>query len=124
MDPELMKQVVQSVVLAVVAVIEIAAIWRIFVKAGQPGWASIVPIYNVVVLLRITGKPTWWVILMLVPLVNIVIAIIETVALAKVFGKGGGYAVGLIFLPFVFLPMLAWGDAQYQLSAAPASAFA
>ena len=72
MDPELIKQVVQSVVLAVVAVIEIAAIWRIFVKAGQPGWASIVPIYNVVVLLRITGKPTWWVILMLVPLVNIV----------------------------------------------------
>ena len=124
MDPELIKQVVQSVVLAVVAVIEIAAIWRIFVKAGQPGWASIVPIYNVVLLLRITGKPTWWVILMLVPLVNIVIAIIETVALAKVFGKGGGYAIGLIFLPFVFLPMLAWGDAQYQLSGAPASAFA
>lgn len=122
MNPEFVKQVVPAVVLAVVAVVEIAAFWRIFTKAGRPGWASIVPLYNVWVLLRITGKPGWWLILMFVPLVNIVIGILETVELAKVFGKSGGFAAGLIFLPFIFYPMLAWGDAQYQRGAAPAGA--
>jgi len=124
MDPELIKQVVKSVLLAIVAVIEIGAFWRIFVKAGRPGWASIVPLYNVWVLLRISGKPGWWVILVFVPLVNIVIGILEATGLARAFGKGGGFAAGLIFLPFIFYPVLAWGDAQYQHGAAPATAFA
>lgn len=99
--------------LAVLALI-IVSMWKIFTKAGKPGWAAIVPIYNVVVMLQIAGKPGWWVLLMFIPIVNLVIAIIAMIALAKNFGKGGGYVVGMIFLPFVFYPMLAFGDAQYQ----------
>jgi uncharacterized protein DUF5684 len=124
MNPETVKAI-GPIVMLVVAVFEIAAFWRIFTKAGRPGWASLVPIYNIWVLLQITGKPGWWTILVFVPLVNIVIGIIETVELARVFGKSGGFAAGLIFLPFIFYPVLAWGDAQFQRSAAPAgTAFA
>ena len=101
-------------------VLMIASMWRVFTKAGQPGWASIVPIYNIVVLLKITGKPVWWIIGFLIPLVNFVVMILLCIALAKAFGKGGGFAVGLILLSFVFIPMLAFSDATY--TAPPAAA--
>jgi len=123
MNPESVNAVGPIVVLTIV-VIQLAAFWRVFTKAGEPGWASLVPIYNLLVLLRIIGKPAWWIFLRLVPLVNIVIGIIEHVELAKAFGKSGAFAVGLILLPFIFFPILAWGDAQYQRAAAPATAFA
>lgn len=93
--------------------ITIAALWRIFVKAGQTGWAAIVPIYNIIVLLQIVRKPLWWIVLCFVPIVNIIAFIIIYDALAKSFGKGTGFTVGLIFLGFIFLPILAFGDAQY-----------
>jgi uncharacterized protein DUF5684 len=91
----------------------IASMWKIYAKAGQPGWAAIIPIYNVIVLHQIVGKPLWWVLLYLVPIVNIVIGIIVTHALSLSFGKGTGFTVGLIFLGFIFYPILAWSDAQY-----------
>ena len=86
--------------------------WKIYVKAARPGWASLVPIYNVVVLLRIIGKPEWWVILMFIPFVNIIIGIIVIYRIALVFGKGIGFALGLFFLPFIFYPILAFGKSQ------------
>lgn len=98
----------------VVAVIMIAAMWKVFTKAGKPGWASIIPIYNIIVLLSIAGKPTWWFILLLIPIVNLVIAILMYVALAEKFGKGGGFAMGLVFLGFIFFPILGFGGAQYR----------
>ena len=91
----------------------VATMWKIYTKAGQPGWASIIPIYNMVVLHQITGKPIWWVILYFVPIVNIIIGIIVTHALSLSFGKGTGFTLGLIFLGFIFYPILAWSDAQY-----------
>lgn len=91
----------------------IASIWKVFTKAGQPGWAAIVPIYNYVILLEIIKKPMWWIVLLLIPIVNIVILIIIMVELAKAFGKSGGFAAGLILLGFIFFPILAFGDAQY-----------
>jgi hypothetical protein len=97
----------------------VAAMWKIFVKAGEPGWAAIVPIYNLIVMLKIAGKPAWWIVLMLIPFVNIVVMIIMLVALAQSFGKGVGFALGMLFLPFIFYPMLAWGDARYQGPPAP-----
>lgn len=97
-----------------VVILCIAANWKIFVKAGQPGWAIFIPFYNVYVFLKIVGKPGWWLILLFIPFVNIVIAIITIVALAKCFGKTGGFAVGLILLPFVFYPILGFGDAKYS----------
>lgn len=100
--------------LAGFVVLMIASLWVVFSKAGQPGWASIVPIYNLIVLLQIAGKPTWWVLLMMIPIANLVIAIILTMAVAKNFGKSDGFGIGLLLLPMIFYPMLAWGDARYQ----------
>lgn len=88
--------------------------WKVYAKAGEPGWASLVPIYNVCVWLKIAGKPMWWVLLLWIPIVGLVLAILAVIEFAKRFGKGGGFAVGLIFLSFIFYPILAFGDAKYQ----------
>ena len=92
----------------------ITSAWIVFVKADQPGWACLVPIYNVILLLRIAGKPWWWFFLYMVPVVGVVISIIHMIALAEAFGKGVGYGIGLVFLGFIFLPLLAFGDAEYS----------
>jgi len=102
------------IVWCVVMVFYLATMWKIFEKAGKPGWAAIIPIYNAIVILQIAGKPWWWIFLYLIPLVNIVIAIMVIVAFARNFGKGGWFAAGLIFLGFIFYPVLAWGEAEYQ----------
>jgi len=92
----------------------VASLWRIFTKAGQPGWASIIPIFNLYILLKIAGKPGWWLILLFIPVVNIVIAILVALAVAENFGKSGGFVIGMVLLPVVFYPILAFGDAQYS----------
>ncbi len=96
-----------------VAIVLIVAMWKIFTKAGKPGWASIIPIYNVIVLVQIAGKPIWWFVLFLIPIVNVVVMILLTIAVAKAFGKGGGFAAGMILLPIIFYPMLGFGSATY-----------
>jgi len=97
-----------------VVVVSIAALWKVFTKAGKPGWASIIPIYNMIVLLEITGKPIWWLILYFIPIVNIVITIMVAVELSNKFNKSSGFAVGLILLPFIFYPILGFGSAEYK----------
>lgn len=101
-----------------VFIFEIAAHWKVYTKAGKPGWASIIPFYNAIVLLEIVGRPLWWFLLWLIPGVNIVIGIIVILDLAKSFGKGVGFAIGIILLTPIFIPILAWGDAEYQGPAA------
>jgi Family of unknown function (DUF5684) len=103
---------VTLIYLAVIAV-DIIGMWMVFTKAGKPGWASIIPFYNIYVLLKVVGRPGWWLILFLIPFVNFVMWIIVCLDLAKSFGKGGGFAVGLILLSFIFIPILGFGDAQY-----------
>jgi len=98
-----------------------ASAWKIFTKVVQPGWASIIPIYNILKLIDIVGRPRWWIILLLVPVVNIIVVFIVNIDLAKSFGKKTGFGVGIAFLPFVFLPILAFGDAEYQGPAAKAN---
>jgi hypothetical protein len=98
----------------------IAAIWKMFSKAGQPGWAAIIPIYNIYVMCKIAGRPGWWVLLMFIPLVNFIIIIILCIDLAKSFGKGAGFGIGLLLLPFIFYPVLGFGSAQYQGASAGA----
>lgn len=95
-----------------------AGMWKTFTKAGQPGWGCIIPIYNVYLLCVIAGRPWWWLLLMLIPIVSIVIFIIVCIDIAKSFGKGPGFGVGLAFLGFIFFPILGFGDAQYQGPAA------
>lgn len=102
-----------AIIYVALIIFMIASMWRVYTKAGQPGWAAIIPIYNLYIMIKIAGKPGWWLLLFLIPFVNIVIEIIVIVGLAENFGKGGGFAVGLIFLPFIFFPMLAFGSAEY-----------
>lgn len=102
----------------VVGLIMIVAIWKVFSKAGQPGWAVIIPIYNLYIMCKIAGRPGWWVLLMLIPLVNFIIIIILLVDISKSFGKGVGFAMGLLFLGIIFWPILGFGSAQYQGPAA------
>ena len=101
-----------------VALLIIVAMWKVFTKAGQPGWASIIPIYNLYIWCKIVGRPWWWILLMLIPFVNFIIAIILCIDLAKSFGKGVGFGLGLALLGFIFWPILGFGSAQYQGPAA------
>lgn len=97
-----------------IAVLMIVAWWKIFTKAGRPGWASIVPFYNLYVEFEIAGMNGWLFLLLLVPIANIVILIMLYIKLAQVFGKDAGFTIGLIFLNMIFLLILAFGSAQYQ----------
>lgn len=97
-----------------IVVLLIASWWRLFTKAGQPGWGSLIPIYNTYLMIKIGGNPWWYLLLFLVPIVNFFIAIKIMIDVAEAFGKGLGYGLGLAFLSFIFVPLLAFGDATYQ----------
>ena len=90
-------------------ILKIVSLWKIFKKAGKPGWASIVPIYNIYIMCEIAEKEWWYILLLCVPFVNIYAIIVLYNGMAKKFGKGGGFVVGMILLPVVFFPMLAFG---------------
>lgn len=98
----------------VVMAVAIGGMWMTFKKAGQPGWAAIIPIYNIVVLMRVARKPAWWVVLVIVPIVNIVVLVIVSLEVSRNFGKGAGFGWGLALLAPIFYPVLGYGDAQYQ----------
>jgi hypothetical protein len=87
-----------------VVLLMVISMWKVFTKAGKPGWAAIVPLYNIIVLIQIAGKPLWWIIIY--PFI--------VFPLAGKFGKGAGFGLGLLILPFIFWPMLAFGSATYQ----------
>ncbi len=104
-------------VLLVVYILVVIAMWKVFTKAGKPGWASLIPVYNMVVMYQIVGLNPWLLLLYLIPFVNwiaaLVLSIMLNVKLAKVFGKSTGFAIGLIFLNPIFLLILGFGDAKY-----------
>lgn len=116
--------VVYLIIAIAVAVVSIIAMWKIFTKAGKPGWAAIIPVYNLVVLYQIVGmNPLWLLVLvgMIIPFVNFIAAIaffvltiLVDIKLAKAFGKSGAFAVGLVFLPFIFQCILAFDKSEYQ----------
>ena len=105
---------ISGIIGLLIAVVAIVSLWKIFSKAGRPGWAAIVPIYNAYILCKVAGKPGWWLILLFIPFVNFVILILVGIGLAERFGKGAGFGLGIAFLGFIFLPVLAFGDARYQ----------
>ena len=102
------------IILAIaVAVFIIAAEWKLFSKANQPGWAIFIPIYNILVLLKV-DKMSWWnILLLLIPIVNIVITFMVYINIAKNYGKDAGFGVGMVFLPIIFIPVIAFGNAVY-----------
>ena len=92
----------------------IVSMWRVFEKAGQHGWGILIPFYNVYLLLKIAGRPGWWLILYFIPIVNFIIAIIVAIDVAKNFGKEAIFGIGLFFFGFIFYPILAFGSATYK----------
>src|SRR5438132_13616733 len=105
---------IAGVIGLLIAVLLIVATWKVCTKAGQPGWASIIPIYNLYIWCKIVGRPGWWIILLLIPFVNIIVGIILCIDMAKSFGKGVGFGIGLALLGIIFWPILGFGSAQYQ----------
>lgn len=93
--------------------LQIAAYWKVYTKANKPGWACLIPIYNVLVLLEIVGKPWWWLLLMLIPFVNIIFGVWTMNLLSKSFGKDELFTLGLVIMPLIFFPILGLGDARY-----------
>jgi hypothetical protein len=105
---------IPAILVIALVVVSMVGMWKVFDKAGKPGWASIVPIYNLYILMEIAEKPMMWFILALIPCVNIYIMIMVALEVAKKFGKDQMYGIGLALLPFVFYPMLGFSSAQYQ----------
>ena len=103
-------------------ILVIAGWWKMFEKAGEAGWKAIIPIYNLIILLKIAGRPVWWILLLLIPCVGVVIMIIMYSDLSKSFGKGAGFTVGLVFLQPIFVLILGFGDAKYLGPAGPEGA--
>ena len=101
------------VICIAIGVLQIAGTWKAFIKAGQPGWAAIIPIYNIYIMTKVGGKPGIWTLLCLIPFINIIFAIWLTNMISKSFGKDEGFTLGLIFLSFIFWPILGFGPAKY-----------
>ena len=105
---------VPLIISLVVALIGIIALWRVFTKAGRPGWAAIIPIYNIYTLVKIGGFSGWFVLLYLIPIVNVVISIVVALGVAKNFGKSGVFGfIGLWLFSIIGYLILAFGSAQY-----------
>jgi hypothetical protein len=107
------------IIVIAIAVLEIVGLWKVYTKANEPGWAAIIPFYNYWVLLRIVGRPGWWIVLYFIPIVNFFVALIVLWDLAKSFNKTGGFFLGMLFLGFIFFPILGFGSAQYAGAAGP-----
>jgi hypothetical protein len=104
-----------------VAVVVIVGGWKVFEKAGQPGWAILIPIYNLYVMLQIAGRPGWWLIFYLIPLVNLIIMIVVAIDIAKAFGQSAAFGFFLLFL-FCGIGYLILGFGDYRYQGAPLSA--
>ena len=95
------------------SILIIVSLWKIFKKAGKPGWAAIIPIYREIMFTEIVGRPTWWAFIYIIPCTAFIAHIILSIDLARSFGKPTGFSVGLILFPFIFYPILGFGSAQY-----------
>ena len=107
----------QATVITIVALVLlpvlIASMWRIFTKAGEPGWHAIVPFLNTYTMIKVAGKPGWWFLLYLVPCVNYVVAFVVFFNVAKQFGRSAAFGVGTALLSPIFLPILAFGSSEH-----------
>lgn len=96
---------------------QVVGMWVVFTKADEAGWKVLIPVYNLYIMLKIGNNAWWWLLLLIVPFVNLYAAYKIHAGIARAFGKGVGFALGLTFLGFLFFPVLAFGDYQYRGSA-------
>jgi Family of unknown function (DUF5684) len=106
------------VIALVFVVLEIAGLWMVFQKGHRPGWAAIIPFFNTYTLLKVVGRPGWWLVLFFIPFVNLIVGLIVLWDLCKSFEKGWGWWFGFVLLGFIFIPMLGFGSSQYAGPAA------
>jgi ABC-type Na+ efflux pump permease subunit len=109
--------IVILVVYLAIIVAFIAGLAKTFQKAGEAWWAAIIPIYNVWVMIKVSDNPWWWLILFLIPLLQIIAVFKISIDIAKQFGQGLWFGLGLVILGFIFYPLLGFGDYKYQGSA-------
>ena len=98
----------------IIMLVSVISMWKIFNKAGRPGWAAIVPIYNMITLLDVAGYDWWYLLLFLIPIVNIIVMFKVYISLANNFGKSTGFGVGLVLFNIIFMPILAFGSSEYE----------
>ena len=108
-----MKDIIESLLGLTVVLISIAGAWKVYSKAGEPGWGVLIPLYNYIVLLEIIGSSILWVLPLFIPILNIVVIMVLFMKLAKCFGKSSFFGIGLFFLPFIFFPILGFDNSVY-----------
>jgi Family of unknown function (DUF5684) len=106
--------IIVGIIGLIITIIFIVAQWVIFTKAEKPGWASIIPIYNIYVLHQIIGRPAWWLLLYFAPPIAPFVALLSLFELGRAFGKSDGFNIGLALLGFIFIPILAFDNSRYQ----------
>jgi hypothetical protein len=109
-----LTNIITYIIAIAVIVFYVATGWKIFVKAGKPGWAILIPIYNLIVYLKIVNKPLWWILLLLIPLVNIIIMILLLVEFLKAFDKPSWHVIPALLIGFIYFPILAFGKAEFK----------
>ena len=112
MDDSQLSKIYMTIMLPIL-VVNLICMWRIYIKAGYPGWYSIIPVYSLLILFKIVNRPSWWILLFLIPIVNIIFAIWVINLLAKKFKKDEAFTLGLIFLPLIFYPILAHRETKF-----------
>lgn len=117
----LMGLVFFAIWVAVMGVV-VAGMWKTFVKAGHPGWAALVPIYNLWILVQMSGKEDWWIALFFFPVLNFIAVIVISMEIAQKFGKGSGFGIAMAFFPYICYPLLGFGSATYEGGAAQSEA--
>ena len=108
-----MSQPIYMTAVLAILFLSLASMWRLFTKAGEAGWKSLIPIYGALVLLRLVGRPAWWLLLAMVPIVNLIPAVMICFDIARAYGKGAGTGLGILLLGPIFIMWLAFGDAAY-----------
>lgn len=101
------------IILFAIIVLTWIGVWKTLEKAGQPGWEGLIPIYNIYLLTQVAQKPGWWVLLFFIPVVNIIFSILIYNEIAKRFGQGIGFTIGLVLLPMIFFMLLGFGNYTY-----------
>ncbi|WP_206610908.1 DUF5684 domain-containing protein [Mariniphaga sediminis] len=107
------QEIIIIFIMLFLILIPLIAMWKLFEKANQPGWAAIIPIYNLIVFMEIIGKPWWWIFLWMIPSLNFIWIIWGWNLMVKSFGKSEGFTVGVILLSIIFIPILGFGDSKY-----------